>query len=399
MNSVGKSRSFLPYARQWIDDDDIAAVASALRNDYLTTGPLVEAFEAEFANCTGGRFAVVCNSGTAALHLAVMACGLGPGDTAIVPAMTFLATANVIRMTGADVVFADVDPDSGLMTPDTFAEALDRAHDRTIKAVIPVHINGALCAMREFATLARPLGIDIIEDACHALGVPDVGNNAHSRIACFSTHPAKAITTGEGGAAITADGDLANKMKQLRNHGMTRDNADFRNVPLAFHDGAPNPWYYEMHELGWNYRQPDILCALGLSQLRKLERFWRRRNEIARLYDQLLAFLAPVVRPTARSPKPHGWHLYAVLVDFVQLGIARAAFMKTLRQQGIGTQVHYIPVHRQPYYRDLYGLISLTGADSYYARCLSLPIFPRMTDDDVVHVVNVIKKTIAGCPT
>jgi UDP-4-amino-4,6-dideoxy-N-acetyl-beta-L-altrosamine transaminase len=390
------ARPFLPYGRQCIEDDDIAAVTAALRSDFLTTGPLVEAFEAEFAKNTGGRFAVVCNSGTAALHLAVLALGLRPGDVAVVPAVTFIATANVVRMTGADVVFADVDADSGLLTRETFGEVLRRASGRTIKAAIPVHLNGALCAMKELQEIATQHHLTLVEDACHALGVPNVADNAHSDIACFSTHPVKAIATGEGGVAVTRSDRLAASMKRLRTHGMTRDSAKFRNAASGLSGDAPNPWYYEMHEVGWNYRQSDIHCALGLSQLKKLQRFWTRRNEIAQLYDRLLAPLSPFVRCASRPPGPHGWHLYVVLVDFAALSLDRPHMMRALHQKGVGTQLHYMPVNQQPYYRDLYGDISLPGAEYYYARCLSLPIFPTMTDDDVAHVVFSIESVVSG---
>ena len=271
MNSPPGHPKFLPYGRQCLEEDDIAAVSNALRGDFLTTGPLVEAFEKAFAQATGARHAVVCNSGTASLHLAVLALGLGPGDVAIVPSLTFLATANVVRMTGADVVFADVDPDSGLMTAATFVEAIERAGSRPVKAALPVHLNGALCAMSELKAVGDARGIALVEDACHALGVPGAGDNRHSAIACFSTHPVKAIATGEGGMAVTGDPALAANMKRLRSHGMTNDPLRFRNADLALTDGVPNPWYYEMHEIGWNYRQTDIHCALGLSQLGKLE--------------------------------------------------------------------------------------------------------------------------------
>jgi dTDP-4-amino-4,6-dideoxygalactose transaminase len=249
--------------------------------------------------------------------------------------------------------------------------------------------------MDEIRQVAEPQGVALVEDACHALGVPDIGSTRHSQIACFSTHPVKAIATGEGGVAVTASETLAGRMKRLRSHGMTRDAAEFREGALASTDGKPNPWYYEMHEIGWNYRQSDILCALGVAQLAKLEAFWRRRNEIASLYDRLLLPLAPAVKPVSRRQGPHGWHLYAVLIDFAALGISRADLMRALFQSGIGTQVHYIPVNRQPYYKDQCGETSLRGAEAYYARCLSLPLFTQMTDDDARYVVERLTKIVA----
>jgi UDP-4-amino-4,6-dideoxy-N-acetyl-beta-L-altrosamine transaminase len=379
----------LPYGRHSIDDDDIAAVAAVLRGDFLTTGPKVDEFEAGFARATGAAHAVVCNSGTAALHLAVMAHDLGPGDAAVVPTETFLATASVVRMTGAEVVFADVDPDTGLLTPELLQQAIDRARAARLmpRIALPVHLGGQLCDMAALAVVAKANGIGLVEDACHSLGVPDVGATPHSAAACFSTHPVKAIATAEGGAVTTNDAAAAARMRRLRSHGMVRDAADFQNRDLAFQSNEPNPWYYEMQEIGWNYRIPDVLCALGISQLKKLEGFWRRRMEIAALYDRLLAPLAPAIRPAPHGARPHGWHLYAVLIDFAALGTTRKSVMEWLRGRGVGTQVHYIPVHRQPYYRERYGLLDLPGADAYYGRCLSLPLFPTMQDSDVERIV------------
>lgn len=391
-----KQREFLPYGRQCIEDDDVAAVSSALRGDFLTSGPLVDEFELAFAAATGAQLAVACNSGTAALHLAALALGLQAGDVVIVPAVTFLSSANVVRMTGADVAFADVDPDSGLMTPATFEDAIRAAEGRPVKAAIPVHLNGALCEMRELSDIAEKYGIGLVEDACHALGVPEIGKTLYSKVACFSTHPVKAIATGEGGMAVTSDPKRSSYMKKMRNHGMTRNPGEFLSSDLAVTDGVPNPWYYEMHEIGWNYRQTDIQSALGISQLKKLGRFWRRRNEIADLYDELLAPFAPAVKSAARPPGHHGWHLYVVLFEFNALGLSRRRVMQELHDRKVGTQVHYLPVHLQPYYRCRYGEISLSGAERYYARCLSLPIFPSMADADVKHVVGSIAHIVSG---
>jgi UDP-4-amino-4,6-dideoxy-N-acetyl-beta-L-altrosamine transaminase len=384
---------FLPYGRQCIEDDDVAAVTQALRADLLTTGPLVAAYEHEFARSVGARYAVVCNNGTAALHLAIIAENIAPGKAVVVPSITFLATANAVRMTGGDVVFADVDPDSGLMTEDTFEEAMRRA-GRKIKLAIPVHLNGSVCDMVSLKRIADRHGVALIEDACHALGAPSVGATKQSRAACFSTHPVKAIATGEGGCVTTNDEELAGRMRLLRNHGMTRDVRMFQNLAMLPDAETSGPWYYEMRELGWNYRLPDILCALGISQLKKLEKFWKRRCELAQTYDRLLAPLAPLIRPASRNSGSHGWHLYAVLIDFPNLGIERAEFMRALYAKGIGSQVHYIPVYKQPYYRALYGAAKLLGAESYYARCLSLPMFSAMSDDDVERVVNSIDAII-----
>jgi UDP-4-amino-4,6-dideoxy-N-acetyl-beta-L-altrosamine transaminase len=391
------SRGFLPYGRQTIDDDDVAAVAEALRADFLTTGPLVERFEQAFAEKTGATHAVACNSGTAALHLAALALDLKPGEAAVIPAITFLATANVVRMTGAEVVFADVDPATGLLSPETLETAFRRA-DRArqpIRAAFPVHLNGQLCEMAELAGVCGGRSVSLVEDACHALGVRNVGAALQSAAACFSTHPVKAITTGEGGVVTTRSAETAERMRRLRSHGMNRDSNGFVDRELGFAGVTANPWYYEMAEIGWNYRLPDILCALGIAQLAKLERFHERRRELAARYDKLLAPLSPAIRPVSRGNTEHGWHLYVIHVDFAALGTTRAKFMNALREAGIGSQVHYIPLHRQPYYRDRYGDIELPGADAYYERCLSIPLFPTMQDDDVERVAAALKR-LAG---
>lgn len=387
----------LPYGRQTIGEDDVAAVVAALRDDFLTTGPRVEEFEGAFAKASGAAHAVGCNSGTAALHLAALALNIGPGDGAIVPTMSFLATANAVRMTGAEVVFADVDAETGLITAETMTAAVEQEKKSglRLRAAFPVHLNGQVADMAALAA-AAPSGFSLVEDACHALGEADIGAAPHSRMACFSTHPVKAIATGEGGVVTTADAATAYRLRQLRSHGMTREADKFENRELAFDGNEPNPWYYEMPEFGWNYRMPDILCALGISQLKKLDGFYRRRVEIAALYDRLLAPMAPVLRAVPHGNAPHGWHLYAVLIDFASLGTTRARFMKALRAEGVGTQVHYIPIHRQPYYQRRYGEISLPGADAYYARCLSIPMFPAMTDADVERVAGALSALLRG---
>ncbi len=385
----------LPYGRQSIDEADIASVVEALRGEMLTTGPRVEAYEAAFAQAVGAPHAVACNSGTAALHLAVLAADLGPGDAVVVPTLTFLACANVVRMTGAEVVFADVDPERGLLTPDTLFAALQSAPSGLrIKAAMPVHLNGQVCNLPGLAEVSGPRGVALIEDACHALGIPGIGAAKYSKAACFSTHPVKAVATGEGGVVATAEAKTADRMRRLRSHGMSRDSASFLNRQLAFDGRDVNPWYYEMPEIGWNYRMPDVLCALGASQLRKLDRFHRRRCEIAAMYERLFAPLSPYLRPVSRADARHGWHLYAILIDFPAIGTSRAHFMNELRQGGVGTQVHYIPVHLQPYYRGRYPDAKLPGAEAYYARCLSIPFYPAMTDADVHRVAECVSSLI-----
>jgi UDP-4-amino-4,6-dideoxy-N-acetyl-beta-L-altrosamine transaminase len=377
---------FLPYGRQTIEDDDVAAVAAALRADFLTTGPTVEAFEAAFKAKVGAGHAIAVANGTATLHLAMLALGVGEGDVCIVPSVTFLATANCARYVGAEVVFADVDPRSGLMTPDTLAQALARAGDRRVRAVLPVHLRGDVCALPALKAMASAAGAALVEDAPHALGSVGrfdgvdhpVGDGAYSAFASFSFHPVKTLATGEGGMLTTNDAALAARARSLRGHGMVRP-------------AGADPWWYEMGELGFNYRIPDVLCALGISQLAKLDRFVARRRTLAALYAERLAALAPTVS-LATSP---AWsnpalHLLTVLIDFEAAGTARRAVVEALKARGIGSQVHYIPVHRQPYYQARYGALDLPGADAWYDRCLTLPLYPTMADGDVDRVVEAL---------
>ena len=395
---------FLPYGRQVIEDDDVAAVAQALRADMLTTGPRVAAFEDAFAKAVGARHAVACANGTAALHLAMLALDLQPGEAVIVPTITFTATANCARFCGGEVVSADVDPDTGLLTEATLAEAIGRLGGRRLRAVLPVHLSGNVVDLPAIQRLAEAEGAVLVEDACHALGTtmafdnnPErVGDGRRSAMACFSFHPVKTIATGEGGMVTTNDPALAERLALMRAHGISRDPSGFQRADLAFDaDGAVNPWFYEMQDLGFNYRMPDVLCALGISQLAKLDRFIARRRSLAARYRELIAPLAPLVRtvPTPRGSDPT-LHLFVALIDFAAAGRSRRQVMEALRERGIGSQVHYIPVHEQPYYRDLYGPLSLPGADAYYARCLSLPLFPAMTDNDPDRVIAALRDVL-----
>ena len=398
-------RQFLPYTRQCIDDADVEAVVQVLRGDWLTTGPTIGRFETELARVVGARYAVVCSSGTAAIHLACIALGMGSGDASVVPTMTFVATANGSRFTGADVVFADVDPETGLMRPDDFKRALDRVGGRTVKAVFVVHLNGQVGALEEIAEMARERGISVVEDACHALGTRCstmdgetalTGDCQFSDMTVFSFHPAKTIAMGEGGAITTNDEALANRLRIAREHGIVRAEPLFENREEAFDStGELNPWYHEMPDLGFNYRASDIQCALGISQLSKLERFSDRRRALMRHYDHELGPLWPVVRPVKRTNRcDPTLHLYPVLIDFELVEMHRAGLMCSLREQGIGTQVHYIPVHLQTYYQKLYGAQVLPGATKYYRSILSLPFFVGMSDDDVTRVVRTMKMVL-----
>jgi len=381
--------AFLPYGRQDIDADDIAAVVEALGADYLTTGPRVEAFEQAFAATVGASFAIACSNGTAALHLSMLALGIGPGDRVAVPSVTFLATANCARFVGAEVLFTDVDPDTGLMTPGTLAAALER-EPGPLRAVLPVHLRGDVADLRGIAGIAGEAGAVLVEDAPHALGseadfgsgAEAVGSGRWSSAATFSFHPVKTIATGEGGMVTTPDGDVAARLRRLRSHGMER-------LPGA------DPWLYEMREPGFNYRLPDILCALGQSQLRRLPDFAARRRALAEGYAAALAPLASHVR-LAASP---AWsrpvlHLLTALIDFEGLGRTRRQVVEALAAEGIGTQVHYIPVHAQPYYVGRYGPLDLPGAAAWYRRCLSLPLFPAMADGDVDRVADALTRAL-----
>ncbi len=377
----------LPYGLHLIEDDDVAAVVEVLRGGLLAQGPKVAAFEAALAARMGSAYAVAASSCTAALHLALKALDVGPGDLCVVPAITFLSTATAARYCGAEVVFADVDPLTGLMTPQTLAEALERAPG-PVKAALPVHLGGRMCDMPALAAL----GVPLVEDAAHAPGsVRDgvaAGSCAWSSAACFSFHPVKTIACGEGGAVTTNDADMAARMARLRNHGVTHDAALMVDPQLSLDpDGQRNPWSYEQLELGFNYRMTDIEAALGLSQLGKLERFKARRAALAALYDEALAPLAPVVQPVEAAPgEQPSLHLYCVRIDFAALGQSRAQLMRALVAKGVGTQVHYIPLYRQPYFAARYGPMRLPGAEAYYDAVLALPLFPAMTDDDARRV-------------
>ena len=391
------SDNFLPYGQHTLDDTDIEAVVDVLKNGPLTGGPQVEKFETAIAAYIGAKHAVVCSNGTAALHMAAIEAGIGAGDVAIVPSITFLATANAVRMVGGEVRFADVCPDTGLMTAQNFIEATERAEGE-VKAVLPVHMNGQSGEMKKINELARERGIKVITDCCHALGADykeggKPGDGQYEDLAVFSLHPVKSIAMGEGGVVTTNDPAAARRLKLLRGHGMEKNTEDWRLGEMAFgNECEPNPWYYEMQSLGYNYRATDMQCALGSSQLKKLPAFVKKRRQIASWYDTHLKILSNRLKPILRSDYcVSAWHLYPVLIDFSELAFSRGQLMKVLAEQGVGTQVHYIPVSEQPYYRERYGAQKLPGADQYYQQVLSLPIFPDMTESDVKHVVETLR--------
>jgi len=388
----------LAYGRQSIDEDDIAAVAAALRSDFLSGGPEVEAFEREFAAQVGARHAVaVCNA-TAALHLAMLAAGIKRGDRVVTSPNTFLASANCAAFVGATPDFADIDPVSYTLDP----AALEAGWKPDTRAVVPVAYAGQAADLPAIARIARERGAVVIDDACHGPGGGFVhagkawklGGHPWADITVFSFHPVKSMTTGEGGMLVTDDDEYARRARLLRTHGMQRDPARF----TGFGDGAAEsgPWIYEMQELGYNYRITDIQCALGRSQLKKLERFIRRRRDIAQRYNEAFAGLPWLAVPGLRNPaeREHiSWHLYTVQIDFGAIGKSRTQAIAELRQQGVGTQVLYIPVHLQPWYRQTYGYArgKCPVAEAYYDRALSLPLYPALADADVTRVIDAVR--------
>ncbi len=390
----------LPYGRQLIEEDDVSAVVEALRGELLVQGARAEAFEHALAAKVGAAQAVTCSSGTAALHLALAGLDVGPGDVCIVPAVTFLSTATAALLCGARVVFADVDPATGLVTARTLANALHRAGPAA-KVALPVHLGGRMCDMQALAHVAEAHDVTLVEDACHALGsardgIGRAGGSRFSAASVFSFHPVKTIACGEGGAVTTNDPALAERMRRLRNHGVTRDPALMVDAELSLDGEAANPWSYEQLELGFNYRMTEMEAALGLSQLGKLDRFQARRLSLGAAYDALLAPLAPFVRPVhAEADETPCPHLYSVAIDFERLGLARAALMRDLAARGIGTQVHYIPVYRQPAFVARYGPMRLEGAEAYYASNLALPLFPAMDEADVQRVALELARALS----
>jgi UDP-4-amino-4,6-dideoxy-N-acetyl-beta-L-altrosamine transaminase len=375
---------WLPYSRQTVGAEEAVAVAEAARAALLTGGPTLARFEGALAERVGARHAIAVSSGTAALQVAYRAAGLGEADTLLTSPITFVATANAAVHCGAQVQFADVDA-RGALAPAAVARAvLEGARPRI---VVPIHYAGHPVALEEIAA-AAPEAV-IVEDACHALGAEyrdaggawhRVGACAHSAMAVFSFHPVKTITTGEGGAVLTNDGLLAARCRRLRDHGLVRDP-----------ETSDGPWYYELEELGWNFRLTDLQAALGLVQLGRLDALVARRREIAACWDRALAAV-PGVRPVEPRPGTRSaHHLYPVRVP---AGLRRAVFER-LRAQGIGVQVHYIPVHLQPFYRRLAPGV-FPAAEAFYAEILSLPCFPGMTDQDVDEVVSALAAAIAG---
>jgi UDP-4-amino-4,6-dideoxy-N-acetyl-beta-L-altrosamine transaminase len=400
---MSENKPFLPYGRQSLNEADIQAVVDVLRSDWITQGPQVEAFERALAEKCNARFAVVCANGTAALHLAYSALGVGDGDTVVTSPVTFLATANAARMCGAEIEFVDVEKGTVNLSPKALERFLEQKGHASVKVVTPIHFAGHPADMLAIHALAERYEFAVIEDAAHALGAryrnPEskdeivVGSCAYSDMTIFSFHPVKHITTGEGGAITTNDEHLYRKLLLLRNHGMQKDS--FVNTGLAAdRNGKVNPWYYEMSELGYNYRITDMQCALGIQQINRLDDFVTRRRSIATEYrEQIEQRLNGLVLPLLeRDEVRHAYHLFPVTIEYEAIGLDRAEVMLGLRQRGIGSQVHYIPLHYQPYYRSRCKVQpgTLKRAESYYTRCLSLPMFPDMPIDGVNRVVDAL---------
>lgn len=390
-------RRAISYGRQTIEEDDIKAVAAALRSDFLTQGPLVSEFEELIKAYTGARYAVACSSGTAALHIAHIAAGIGKGDKVITSPITFLASANASLYAGASPVFADIDPNTYNIDPAEVEKKI--RYNSPVKAIVPVHFAGLPAEMEAFSAIAKTHGAAVIEDACHALGaswrdsfgrVHKVGSCSHSDMTVFSFHPVKAITTCEGGAVTTNDKRLYERLKRLRSHGVTKEAGEFE-LP------SDGPWYYEMQEPGFNYRLPDVNAALGISQIKKLERFVSRRTEIASLYSAMLSKYQFVKTQLVGEERSSAWHLYPVRIPFEELGASKADWFSMMKAIGIHPQVHYIPVHLQPYYRSAfgYGPGDFPNAEAMYAEEVSLPIYPGLTDEEAGAVVEGLVSTLA----
>ena len=385
----------IPYGRQSISEADIEAVADVLRSDFLTQGPTVPAFEQAVASYCGAAHAVAANSATSALHMACLALGVGPGDRVWTSPLTFVASSNAALYCGAQVDFVDVDERTYNMCPNKLAQKLDEAAKAGTlpKVVVPVHLAGQSCDMAAIHAAASRYGVRIVEDASHAIGgtyrSEPVGNCRFSDIAVFSFHPVKIVTTGEGGMAMTNDAELAELMRLDRSHGITRDPAELQ------HDDV-GPWYYEQQRLGFNYRMTDICAALGLSQMARIDLFLARRREIAAAYDDGFADL-PVVTPWQHPDTLSAWHLYVILLDRRRVTRSHREVFDALRDAGIGVNLHYIPVYRQPYYRALgFGQGHCPNAEAYYAEAISLPMYPDLTDDEQREVVAAVSAAVAG---
>lgn len=384
------SAPVIPYGRQSISPQDIQAVVATLQSDWLTQGPSIERFENGVAGYCGAAHGVAVSSATAALHIACLAAGLGPGDYCWTSPNSFVASANCALYCGAQVDFVDIEPDSYNMDPVLLEAKLERARKdgRLPKVVIPVHFAGQSCRMDKIGELARRYGFTVIEDASHAIGGSfqglKVGSCAHSQMTVFSFHPVKIITTGEGGMVVTNDPGLKRKLERLRSHGITRDEGEMRSA-------SQGPWYYEQIELGFNYRITDIQAALGISQLERIDTFLAKRLELADLYDTLLKDL-PLTLPHRDGQARSAFHLYPIRLAPDRGAPSRALVFQGMRENGIGVNVHYLPIPAQPFYRGLgFSTDPFPQATAYYANAISLPLFPDLTRAQVEKVVELLK--------
>ena len=390
----GDFLTMIPYGKHHIDDDDIKAVVDILKNGYLTQGPMIEKFEKAVCNYVGAKYAVAVSSGTAALHLSALAAGVKPGRSIVTSPITFVSTANASFYCGGGVRFADIEPSSINISPKKIEDVIEANND--ICAIFPVHFGGLPCDMEALSNIAERYNLFIVEDAAHALGAnysngQKVGSCCYSNMTIFSFHPVKSIAAGEGGLITTNDEALYRKLIRLRSHGINKLNDPLLNQNESMTDESVNPWYYEMQELGFHYRITDIQCALALSQLKKLDKFIDRRRMLVNKYDSYfkdLEFIKPA-QNLSRELSSH--HLYVLRIKFDKVNITRNKFMKLLKEKEIITQVHYIPLPIQPYYKSKgFDIIDYPEANSYYEEAISIPLFYDLTDDQQEYVVKVI---------
>ena len=388
----------IPYGKHYIDEDDIRAVVDVLRSGALTQGPAVERFEVAVAQYVGAKYAVAVSSGTAALHLSYLAAGVKHGNSVVTSPITFVASANAARYCGGDVLFADIDPETINMSPDALREVLLK--NSNIKAIIPVHFAGLPCDMSAIKKLADEAGAIVIEDAAHALGAtyPNgkrVGCCENSLMTIFSFHPVKAISAGEGGMITTNDEATYRKLIRSRSHGINKLDDPLQIEAEAFTDGEQNPWYYEMQELGFHYRITDIQCALALSQFKKLDSFINRRYELVKNYDLVFSEMKNCRPAQTTGRDQSGHHLYILRIDFKQIALTRGQVMKKLREYGVGSQVHYIAVPSQPYYRKLgFRPEDYPKAQMYYEQALSIPLFFDLSDEQQKQVIHAFREIV-----
>jgi len=383
----------IPYGRQTISEADIQAVVEVLRSGFLTQGPTIPAFENAVANYCGTQYAFAVNSATSALHIACLALGVGKGDSVWTSPITFVASANCALYCGADVDFVDIDPRTYNLSTEKLGEKLSLAEQtgKLPKVVIPVHLCGQPCDMAGIYALSQRYGFKIIEDASHAIGGKyqnqAIGNCRYSDITVFSFHPVKIITTGEGGMALTNNAELAERLGRLRSHGITRDPAQMTHAP----DG---PWYYQQLELGFNYRMTDLQAALGLSQMQRLDEFVSKRHALSQRYDALLADL-PIITPWQHPDSYSGLHLYVIRLKLDEINASHRAVFDALRAAGIGANIHYIPVYRQPYYEQMgFKEGYCIEAEQYYAEAISLPMYPALTEAQQDYVVAKLQEAL-----